>query len=174
MKFSITKNNLPDRIKKMNASQDRAVKMALGRVGLAILQDSVQENPKPPFETGFLRGAIFMYVEGENVPAKGQKKQGKVYNSKGKVVGTLLNDPPSSIPNDRGFYTVNVGFNTPYAKAQHENLGTDWFPTVISKRGTPKDQSDVSGKFLESKLARFKNRYAEIFAKTFGQYWGKE
>ena len=157
MKFSFD-DKLTKGIEKAKQSQEKAIKMALGRVGLAILEDTVQQEPKPPFETGFLRGAQFMHVMGQSKP----------------VPDAIQSGAPAKVDIQAGTFEVSVGLNTPYAMAQHENLkdAGSWEPGTVSKRGTPKDPSGIGGKFLESKLARYKDEYANVFANTFAKFWG--
>lgn len=148
---------------KMNQGLKTAVSKSLGVVGLAILEDTIQQEPKPPFETGYLRGAQFMYVQGvkRSVPdAKSTSKDGKYQNN-----------PPATAETKVGQFTLEVGLNTPYAKYQHEELGFSIFPTIASKRNTVKNTQDVNGKFLELKLLRNKEEYAQIFADEFTKRW---
>jgi hypothetical protein len=158
MKFNY-KNNMTSGMIKLIKNERPAVKKALGVTGLAILQDTIQQDPKPSFETGNLRGSQFMYVQGKKV----------------NVATKSDNDAPASIDISAGSFTLEVGLNTPYAMAQHENLtpAGSWQPRSESLRGTPKDTTGVGGKFLEAKLSANKSRYAQIFAEVFSREWGK-
>jgi len=146
---------------KQNLRED--VRQSLGVVGLAILEDTIHQEPKPPYETGYLRGAQFMYVLGALQKVPGAKKSGGSGKEK------YINDPPPTVSTEAGTFTLEVGLNTPYAKYQHEELGFSIFPTQFSKRGTVKDTQGVSGKFLELKLLRNKEEYAMIFAREMTQ-----
>lgn len=152
MKFEFKSSDISKNMKDFMERSDRAERIALGRVGLAINQDTIQEEPKPPFDTGYLRGSQFMYVMG---------KKAELGNA---IQGTV----PATVPVQPNTLTVEVGLNTPYAKYQHENLGKSIFPArFFSRSGQPKDTAGVGGKFLEAKLARFKDDYAKLFAETY-------
>lgn len=160
MKFTYTDTGMRKAIGTLQKGLRSNVEIALGIVGLAILEDTIQENPKPPFETGYLRGAQFMYVLGNLKQVPGAKQSQRQPDG-----SVLTNTPPSSTPISAGEFKVEVGLNTPYAARMHEELGFSIFPAIATRKGTPKDTQGVSGKFLQSKLERFKTQYAEIFAR---------
>ncbi len=152
-------------IGKLNRNLKDSVRLALGVTGLAILEDINEKEPKPPFETAYLRGSQFLYVFGKlkSVPnAKTKSEDGK-----------YTNNPPAEATTKAGEFTLEVGLNTPYALYQHEELGVSISPRTESKRGTPKDTTGVNGKFLELKLLRYKDEYAGIFAREFTKNWEK-
>jgi hypothetical protein len=164
MKFTWNDNGLQKRVGTINKELRNTVEKALGVVGLAILEDTIQQEPKPPFETGYLRGAQFMYVLGNLKQVPGSKQSQKLPDG-----SVLTNNPPATQTISQGEFKVEVGLNTPYAARMHEELGVSIFPTIATRRGTPKDTQGVSGKFLQSKLERFKDQYAEIFAREVGR-----
>jgi len=160
MKFTWSDSGLQKRVGTLTKEIRNITEQALGVVGLAILEDTIQQNPKPPYETGYLRAAQFMYVLGNLKAVPGAKQSQKLPDG-----SVLTNNPPASQPVSQGEFKVEVGLNTPYAARMHEELGFSSFPTIATKKGTPKDTQGVSGKFLQSKLERFKDQYAEIFAR---------
>lgn len=114
---------------------------AAGVAGLAIIDDSQNEDPTPPKDTGYLRGSWFVY-------ANGQKK----------ASGPDSGDTPGSIQNNSGSVTATVGFSAPYAAAQHQNL-----TPVGSWQLGPKSPPNAGGNFMAGKMDRNKNRYAQVF-----------
>lgn len=165
MKFKIDgANKMVSQIGKLKTGLNEAVRMSLGTVGLAILEDTITQDPKPPIETGYLRGAQFMYIQGIKKSVPGSDMAGP---------DGLTNNAPPTAETKVGEFKLEVGLNTPYAKYQHENLGVKIFPRTMTKRGTPKSTQGISGKFLELKLLRNASEYAQIFADEFTKRWGK-
>lgn len=143
MKTGVT-NTLTSGLAKLAKKLPKAIENAAGVSGLALIDDSLNQDPTPPIDTGYLRGSWFVYVNGK-------KKKG------GKDAGQI----PESINVDASKITATVGFSAEYAAAQHQNLAPagSWQPG-------PKSQTagNTGGNFMGAKMERNKDRYAQVFA----------
>jgi hypothetical protein len=159
--MSSVKNTIRDGAGRFARKIPAAVQMAGASVGLAILDDAVNEEPTPPIDTGLLRGSGFVYSAGRLVKAGPRAAVASSFPAGGKG------------------YEIVVGFNTPYAKYQHEGLQPG--PGVETSSGRkinlqpgPKSQQagNVGGRFLFAKIEKNKDKYAAIFADRLGRNTG--
>lgn len=113
----------------------------LGRAGMQLLSDSVMQRPTVPHKEGWLRGSGSVFVQNELAGQSTSGKQGKAAKS-------------HTEPIKRNEIVAVVGFNTPYAARLHEH------PEFRFK------EPGAGGKFLESKMSRFKKLYFRIIANS--------
>lgn len=152
------KDTLTPALLRISRKFPAASQQAAEVTGLAILDDAVTVAPTPPIDTGFLRGAGFVRVDG--------------------VVTFQMPDAQAENgPAQRGRIVVDVGFNTPYAFYQHEGLppGPGVEHPVSGERiklspGPKSEQAgNVGGWFLVLKLNQRRDRYARIYADRLGR-----
>lgn len=113
---SITKNDVKKVIKSIEAelfaTREIAARVMTNRA-INLLDESVKQTP---VDTGALRASGFVRVNGKNVArGKKNKKEGKI-----RVFKKMPNMEKMSTKDD---LAVEVGFDTPYAWDQHENMG---------------------------------------------------
>ena len=101
----------------------------LTAVGFRVIDDSINEEPRVPLLTGNLRGSGFVNVNGKSKLGRGA----------------------ASIKSTRTKHVLTVGFDAPYAMAQHER----------TYKGSSKDPK-AGGKYLEAKVLRNMKRYFDI------------
>ena len=119
----------------------------LVEAGLAIWGDAVNVAPKPPVDTGLLRGSGNLSVSGKDIsPPSGVEK-----------------DSSASAGAEGKPGQVVFGFNTPYAHRLHE-LGH------YASHAVPGINGDSGPQFLRSKISRYKNDYVQLVAKKL-QEW---
>jgi hypothetical protein len=113
----------------------------LGRATLQLLNDCVMEIPTVPLKEGWLRGSGSAFVQNKliGMSSFGKKK--------------FANADHADYLGYGNFIGV-VGFNAPYAARLHEGVGFRF------------TEPSSGAKYLESKLHRNKDRYAEIIANT--------
>jgi len=139
-----------------------AAKKAVRNTGYRVLYDAIFEAPTPPVEWGTLRGAHSLVVTG-GTPEKNVIDAPKSSGAKGKQVKVVVEEPYIL---DMKPLECRVGFNVPYAWAQHENHT----PDGNLKDGPASAQAgNVGSKFLEKKLIRNAQKYQELMAKFYTQ-----
>lgn len=111
----------------------------LARAGMQLLNDSIMQQPTVPHKEGWLRGSGSVFVQNELAAESSSGKKGKAAKS-------------HTEPIKRNEIVAVVGFNTPYAARLHEH------PEFRFK------EPGAGGKFLESKMSRFKSLYFKIVA----------
>lgn len=176
MKLTFT-GDLPQNLKKLsNQIQDKLDRSA-ARVGLAIIDDAVNEAPTPPIDTGFLRGSAVAYANGE-----------KIHFDPGGKKASWSNQPPT-IPTPKGKIQIQIIFDTPYAAHMHEDISPgkigkgklqdtgddgskpDTIPVGQKVGLGPKSRQagNVGPKFLQQKLDVNRNKYSQMFARALAQ-----
>lgn len=108
-----------------------------GRTVLRLLDDALNEPPKPPVDTGFLRRSWAAFVGNRKIAGGGEERGGT--------------------PDDNRT-TGTVAFDSVYAAYQHELAE----PINHAK---PDANMDSGPKFLEAKLARNQNEYVRELVK---------
>lgn len=116
----------------------------LAKAGMQLLNDSIMQQPTVPHKEGWLRGSGSVFVQNELTGESTSGKKGKA--AKGHTEPIRANE-----------LVAVVGFNTPYAARLHEH------PEFHFK------EPGAGGKYLESKMSRYKNLYFKIIANAINQ-----
>ena len=127
-----------------------AFRKAVTEVALTVMNDAVEDIPKPPIDTGHLRGSGSAFVDDHLV--------GTTLNTTG--VGSPAN--AHTEPKEAHHIIAVVGFNTPYAARWHEVEPPNWH----LKRTTPFRDAESGTKYLEKKLSTNAQKYGNILAAT--------
>lgn len=140
IKFSLvkTRSDMSTQLKLIQKQKEQVKEQALAKAGLAIIEDIVNVRPKPPIDTGFLRGSWGVFVGSTKIESGP--------------------NGPESHAGKRGELTA--GLSTPYAARLHE------LPKFKTHK-KPEINQDSGPKFVEEKLARFKEEYMRIIADDF-------
>jgi hypothetical protein len=144
MKFSY-KDTMTGMIKNLKNAHQGSLEKALTIGGLALWQDTVNESPKPPVDTGNLRGSGALFVNSKD-------------KSSMSPVGSRAPGVTTSHQTKQNAFVF--GLDTPYAARLHEMA-----PYKTHRR--PEANSDSGPKFLESKVVHNKDEYAEIVAREY-------
>ena len=123
---------------------------ALGKVGAAIIHDANMEVPATPLKFGYLRSSASAFVNNEHVYTAPW-----IVKERGDKEYFPTTDHTEAIPPN--VQQVVVGWNTPYAAAQHE--GTNG--VVVFQNYTTEG---TSKKFLERKLQENDQLYVKLVA----------
>lgn len=132
----------------------KAAEKALGAALLGVIDDAQNEEPKPPIDTGHLRGSAFAVVGGDVVSGKA---------------------PSGQLSSDETGLVGYVGFDTPYAFFVHEGLEPGpGLPNRGQLKPGPRSEKagGVGGLFLGLKLNRYRDRYAMIIASRLKKWLG--
>lgn len=136
LKVTLDVKELENGLNTLAKNADMVRDKGLEQAGLALWDDTMNIEPKPPVDTGNLRGAGTLFVGTKNI-----KSEGAATRSHSGKKGT-----------------ATFGIDTPYAAYQHE------LPQM-NNHNRPEANSGVGPKFIESKLSRFRDDYTEIAAK---------
>ena len=139
MSFEVDTSSIIKGSEKILRENSKKATRALGIVGLAIVNDAVNQAPKPPVKTGLLRSSHFFQVG--NKVVRGEGAEG---------ASTNADD-----------LELVVGFNTEYAAKQHE-LYTGNYPDTEKGRERRSWNTGSGKKFLSSKIERNRNEYKKI------------
>lgn len=115
------------------------IESALYKVGAAIVEDTIIQQPRPPILTGDLRSSYSIELNG-------------------KLLDKGNNADESLIAFARKQNLLRVSFNTVYAAKWHER---PFQPGPVSSQ-----DGKVGNKYLSSKIERYSNKYFQIFAKS--------
>jgi hypothetical protein len=141
------------KLRRLPRDMTQQAEKAIGAALLAVLDDAQNVEPKPPIDTGLLRGSQFAQV--------GDIKFGNAAGLEAKA--------------DAGTVTGFVGFGASYAVYVHEGMrpGPGLTDGRVLTPG-PKSQNagGVGGLFLSLKLNRFRDRYARIVSDRLRRYLG--
>lgn len=135
--------------KSIRSEAEKAVGVAL----LSVLDDAQNEDPKPPIDTGLLRGSQFAIIGDQ-------------------IIGKTPTTRPQS---DESGIVGYVGFDTPYAFYVHEGLEPG---PGLENRGQlqpgPRSQAagGVGGLFLSLKLNRNRDNYVRIITDRLKRFLG--
>ena len=134
-------------------------KKALGQAGLRAIRDIVLEAPRPPLETGFLRGSGVVYVE---------EKQVITSDRIGGNTGAKKGDVPSTNPQAEKL-TLTIAMNTSYASAMDQELEPEG-----NKKSRFEQDSQIGGGFMSKKIAdkKYQDTWTKIMANVFKEELG--
>jgi len=116
------------------------IEKGMGRAGLQLLNDCVNEVPTVPLKEGWLRGSGSVFVQNKLVAVS---KAGKS--------GLANTDTAGESVGEEGISAL-VGFNAPYAAKMHEGISFKF------------TEPSSGPKYLEAKLIQNKDRYMLIVA----------
>lgn len=150
--MSVATGDLFDGLGSADKAMREAVMFGMGRGGLMLEHDVVQEEPTTPRKEGDLRGSGSVHVQGKFLQASPPLGSDPTPN-------TDNIDPPVG-----DIIEATVGFNKPYAAVQHEG-GWETGPLAGVKIVNYTEPSS-GPKFLESKMAARGERYIEEAANS--------
>lgn len=175
IKTSVDTRNMASFARRLRQSMPQAINHGLEVTGLAIVGDAVNIPPKPRIRTGMLRGSWAVVTKGK-VAAKGPHTGGgeaKDIVTGEQSTGSYWSDVT---PDGVGDREALVGFNTPYAAKMHEKPKGEYKAGPFSSKKTQDTMrrrarwnKDAGPKFLQSKIERYRARYARVFREAFLQ-----
>ena len=133
-----------------------AIAKGLGRAGLQLLTDAINEVPGVPLDEGTLQGSGSVHVEDRRVHTSAEAGGGgKGTPADGVTTGGLVDLL-------RNLATAIVGFNTPYAARLHEH------PEYMFSQKKP----GAGGKYLQTPLVQRRKDYTRIIARAIKERLG--
>lgn len=139
------KNELTAGLQAAAKAMPKARDKGLKRAGLALWDDTVNISPKPPIDTGLLRGSGNLFVSGKKIdeaPPSVDRNRAADAGGEPTKPGELL-----------------FALNVPYAARQHE------LPEYHN-HNRPEANADSGPQFVRFKIQRFGKDYMRIIADT--------